>query len=159
MIHASAANQDAAVRLARLYEQEKLERDERRGLETRATGFVSALLVATGLAVNNDPRLSRGLEVAAATFDGLAILLSFLPLIGLHSTEADSFWKAVKGSFQRRPADIPLRAVDDAAEVTTQHERVRKLVRANASAVTCLRLAGLAAILSAYCLIYGVLSS
>jgi hypothetical protein len=149
----------AKVQLARLYDQEKMERDERRGLETRATGFISALLVATGLAVNGDPKIAPSLAIVAATFDGIAIALSFFPLIGLHATQSESAWGAVKEALHRRRADIALRDVDDALELEGEHARVRRLVRANAAAVTCLRFAGFATVLSACCFIYGSLSS
>ena len=145
-------------KLDRLREQEKLERDERRGLETRASASIAALLVATGLAFNAGSPPDTTYAVAAGICVALAFLLSFMPLIGLHATEAEGACDAIKEAIRGAgPPEIKLPEDDPADELERQHRRVTKLVEANVAAVRCLRLAGLLTVLAAYCVLYGLL--
>jgi hypothetical protein len=146
-------------RLARLYEQEKMERDERRGLEVRATGFISALLVAAGLAVNGNVEVDGTMAVLATVCAALAMLMSVFPLIGLHTAKSETVWGPIFESLKRKPASLPLQNSTIDAEVRDQHARVVDLVRANASAVTYLRIASLFALFSACSLMLGVFTA
>ena len=140
---------------------EKMERDERRGLEARASASIAALLIATGLVVNSRPVAETGYLVTAGVFVALAFVLSFFPLIGLHTTtDTPSVGAAVMEALRTKgPPTVPFPEDDPAAEHETQHRRVEKLVEANVVAVTCLRVAGFLTILGAYTLLVGLLFS
>ncbi|HMJ34107.1 MAG TPA: hypothetical protein VK501_09325 [Baekduia sp.] len=144
-------------KLDRLRDQEKAERDERRGLETRASASIAALLIATGLAINSHPAIVEGYAIAAGILVALAFLASFYPLIGLHTVESSSVYEAVKEAIRanERPV-LPYPADNPADELERQHRRAQKLVEANVTAVSFLRLAGLLSVLAAYSVLSGL---
>lgn len=154
---------DLSRQLARLYDQEREERNERRGLEQRAAAVLSAFLVTLGLIVN----AASNLSIEFATSSGWLLLLGgilsivgllavTLALTGAHTTENLSVWQAVvppKGAaapVQLEPKPLTADYVSD------RQRRVSRLIERNTRLVILVRIASFALGIAVYLAVFAV---
>jgi hypothetical protein len=148
--------------LDRLYEQEREERAERRGLEQRAATTVAASLVALGIVLNalgsTDFDVTSGEGVLVMIGAALTLIGLFgqaFSLTGVHTNEQLSLRKAM--GLGRRPRELALEPHPLTDEyVEHQRQDVQRLSKANVLVIPLMRLSSLLLGTGVYAALFGL---
>lgn len=136
--------------VARFYDQEREERNERRGLEQRAATTMGGVLVALSLILNMAASEDVHLDSKAGVLIVSGLLLATLGMLvltyalsGAHATPNLSVWQAL-----RRPGQARVRVVREPQPLTEVYltelrDRVSRLADRHARLVPILRAASL----------------
>lgn len=157
----SGADDPLRHRVDRLYEQEREERNERRGLEQRAATTIAASLVALGLILNGDTTaaLKAGSPGGLTIIIGgaltiLGVILVTAALAGAHTTENMSLVAAIRRDRKNKKVELEPAPLTD-LYVTSRQTQVTDLVGENARLVPLLRAASLCVGVGAYLALVG----